>query len=49
VIYRLAGGAAPEEFTVRDIGGPREPFQLTLPLKKVLAILETAWWATSAN
>lgn len=35
VIYRLTGGAAPAEFSVRDIGGPPKPFRLTFPLKKV--------------
>ena len=32
VVYRLAGGAAPKEFLLRDIGQPRTPFRLTRPL-----------------
>ena len=39
VICRLTGGAAPAAFTVRDIGGPSQPFQLTLPLKRVASDL----------
>ncbi len=39
VIYRLTGGAAPAEFTVRDIGGPPQPFQLTFPLKRAASDL----------
>lgn len=35
LIFRLTGGTAPEEFSVRDIGQPPKPFRLTLPLKKV--------------
>jgi hypothetical protein len=39
IIYRLTGGPAPVEFTLRDTGGPSQPFQLTLPLKRVASDL----------
>ncbi|HWB98532.1 MAG TPA: glycoside hydrolase family 9 protein, partial [Bryobacteraceae bacterium] len=35
VIYRWAGESAPEEFSIRDIGGPKPPFEQTRPLKRV--------------
>jgi len=35
LIYRDASDAAPGEFTIRDIGQPREPFRQSRPLKKV--------------
>ncbi len=34
LIYRLTGGAAPTEFTVRDIGSSLKPFRVTKPLRK---------------
>ena len=34
VIYRMTDGAAPPEFSVRDIGQPRQPLRLVFPLKK---------------
>jgi hypothetical protein len=33
-IFRLTGGAAPAEFTVRDIGSSLKPFRVTKPLRK---------------
>jgi hypothetical protein len=33
VIVRATGESAPREFTVRDIGGPPQPFQLKKPLQ----------------
>jgi hypothetical protein len=34
VIYRYVGDFAPEEFSIRDIGGPAKPFNITRPLKR---------------
>jgi hypothetical protein len=34
LIYRLTGGPAPTEFTVRDIGSSLKPFRVTKPLRK---------------
>lgn len=34
VIFRYAGEGAPEDFLLRDIGGPPQPFRQTRPLKR---------------
>jgi hypothetical protein len=34
VIYRASGEAAPANYTIRDIGGPAQPFRETRPLKR---------------
>lgn len=40
VLYRYSGEFPPDDFSLRDIGGPPKPFQQTRPLEKASGVIE---------